>query len=244
MDKYSNFLIAPNCLLILGMVLVLISFRKNRDLEYLRLWINALLLIVAENIAFMVYLTPLSPFFHNFSHTCALDADHLAGVAFFWTASGSLRLIRHSKIYIVLCAVPHLLILTAYGMALQVRSLFLALTIGGFVIGILATILLHRSRTYLLGHFAIWLPSIWFAYGGHIHQVPYYSLFGIYAATAIGFYFTLPRKRWGRVIVVTGFAIWSICFLIHPWIKDKYQDWASLADRVWDMEASSSALGC
>jgi diguanylate cyclase len=243
MDKYSSILVVPNCLLILGMAFVLTSLRKKRDLEYLRPWTNALLLIVAEDVAFMLYYTPLSPLLHNISHTCALDAYYLAGVAFFWTASGSLRLIQHSKIYIALCAVPPLLILTAYGMDIRIRSLFLALTIGGFVISILASILLHRSRTYLLGHFAIWLPNIWFAYFDNIHQVAYYSLFGIFAATAIGFYFTLPRKRWGRVIVVIGFAIWSICFLSHPWIKDSHQDWAPLAGRFWDLESLVITIG-
>lgn len=243
MEKYSNFLIAPNCLLVLGMALVLSSLRKKRDLEYLRLWINALLVIVAEDIAFMVYSTPSSPLFHKISHVCALDAYYLAGLAFFWTASGSLRHIRHSKIYVVLCALPQVLILSAYGMEIRIQPLFLALTISGFVISVLASIWLHRSRTYLLGHVAIWLPSIWFAYSGQIHKVAYYSLFGIFAATSIGFYLTLPRQRWGRVIVVTGFAIWSICFLTHPWIRDTYQDWASLAGRLWDLESLVITIG-
>jgi diguanylate cyclase (GGDEF)-like protein len=243
MQKYSNLLEVPSCLLILGMALVLTRLRKKRDLAYLRLWTNALLLIVAEDIAFMLYYTPLSPLVHKISHACALDAYFLAGVAFFWTASGTLRLIPRSRIYIVLCAVPHILILTAYGMDLRIQPLFLALTIGGFVLSILATMLLHRSRMYFMGHLAIWLPSIWFAYGGRIHQVAYYSLFGIYAATAIGFYLTLPRKRWGRVIVVTGFAVWSICFLLHPWIRDTHQNWASLADRVWQLESLVITIG-
>ncbi len=243
MEKYSNFLVVPNCLLVLGMVLVLTSLRKKRDLEYLRLWTDALLLIVAEDIAYIIYSTPLSPLIHKISHACALDAYYLAGLAFFWTASGSLRLIRRSKTYVVLCALPQLLIPTAYGMDIRIQPLFLALTIGGFVMSILASILLHRSRTYLLGHFAIWLPSIWFAYHGRIHEVAYYSLFGIYAATAIGFYFTLPRKRWGRVIVVTGFAVWSICFLTHPWIKDVRPDLANLADRVWELESLVITIG-
>jgi diguanylate cyclase (GGDEF)-like protein len=95
----------------------------------------------------------------------------------------------------------------------------------------------------LLGHVVLWLPGIWFAYVGHFRHVAYYSLFGIYAATAIGFYFTLPRKRWGRIIVVTGFAVWSICFLTHPWIRDRFQDWASLANRVWDLESFVVCIG-
>jgi diguanylate cyclase (GGDEF)-like protein len=225
------------------MALVLTSLRKKRDLAHLRLWTNALLLIVAEDVAFMVYSTPLSPLLHEISHACALDAYYLAGVAFFWTASGSLRLIQRSEIYIALCAVPPLLILTAYGMDVRIRPLFLALTISGFVLSILASILLHRSRRYLLGHCAIWLPSIWFAYLGNFHLVAYYSLFGIFAATAIGFYFTLPRKRWGRVVVVTGFAVWSICFLTHPWIRDSHPDWASLAGRIWDLESLVITIG-
>jgi diguanylate cyclase (GGDEF)-like protein len=154
-----------------------------------------------------------------------------------------LRLIQHSKIYIVLCAAPQLLILIAYGMDFHAQSLFLAFTISGFVIGILASLLLHRPRTHLLAQVAIWLPSIWFAYVGHFRHVAYYSLFGIYAATAIGFYFTLPRKRWGRIIVITGFAVWSICFLTHPWIRDRFQDWASLANRVWDLESFVVCIG-
>lgn len=243
MEKYSNLLVTPNCLLVLGMALVLTSLRKKRDLAYLRLWTNALLLIVAEDIAFMVYSTPLSPLLREISHACALDAYYLAGVAFFWTASGSLRLIQHSRIYIALCAVPHLLILTAYGMNVRIGPLFLALAVSGFVLSLLASILLHRSGRYLLGHCAIWLPSIWYAYRGNVHMVAYYSLFGIFAATAIGFYLTLPRKRWGRVIVVTGFAVWSICFLTHPWIRDTHQAWAPLAGRVWDLESLVITIG-
>jgi diguanylate cyclase (GGDEF)-like protein len=243
MNRYSNFLVAPDCLLILGLALVLTSFGKKRNLEFLKLWTSALLVIVAEDIAFMFYSTPLSPLLHEISHACALVAYYLVGLAFFWTASGSLRLIQHSKIYIVLCAAPQLLILIAYGMDFHAQSLFLAFTISGFVIGILASLLLHRPRTHLLAQVAIWLPSIWFAYVGHFRHVAYYSLFGIYAATAIGFYFTLPRKRWGRIIVITGFAVWSICFLTHPWIRDRFQDWASLANRVWDLESFVVCIG-
>ena len=243
MDKNSSFLVAPDCLLLLWMALVLYGFHRKRNLGYLQLWSKGLLLIVVEDIARMFYLAPTSPLIHKITHVCALVTYYFAGLAFFWTASGNLRLAPHCRRYLAICSVPHLLLLTTYGMEMRHRLLFIGLAAGGWATSTLAALVLRYPRVHLLCHAAFWLPSIYLAYGGHFRSVTYYSLFGIYAATALGFYRTLPHKRRGRTIVIAGFATWAICFLTHPLFRDVLQYWNPLASRIWDLERFVITLG-
>lgn len=236
MDKNSSFLVAPDCLLVLWMALVLYSFHRKQNLGYLQLWSKGLLLIVVEDVARIFYLTRTPALVHSITHVCALAAYYFAGLAFFWTACGNLRLAPHFRRYLTIYSLPHVLLLTAYGMGFKYQPLFVALSVTGFVASVTTVLWLRYPRIHLLCQAALWGPSICLAVAGDFRSVTYYTLFGAYAATAMGFYRTLPHKRWGRTIVIFGFGTWSLCFLIHPLTKDALLYWAPLVNHIWDVE--------
>jgi diguanylate cyclase (GGDEF)-like protein len=71
----------------------------------------------------------------------------------------------------------------------------------------------------------------------------YWSLACVYLIAAINFYRRLAPGSTGRVAIVTGFSIWSLCFLLHPWIIDEYPRYADIASHVWNMQKSLISIG-
>jgi diguanylate cyclase (GGDEF)-like protein len=42
--------------------------------------------------------------------------------------------------------------------------------------------------------------------------------------------------------IVTGFTIWSLCLLLHPWIV-QYREYADIASHIWNMQKSLISIG-
>jgi diguanylate cyclase (GGDEF)-like protein len=53
----------------------------------------------------------------------------------------------------------------------------------------------------------------------------------------------LQRKSTGRLAIVTGFSIWALFFLTHPWVMDHYAAHADIASHVWNMQKSLISIG-
>jgi diguanylate cyclase (GGDEF)-like protein len=95
---------------------------------------------------------------------------------------------------------------------------------------------LKRSLRDALYNAIVCVPLIYFMATGLYREGVYFLLFTIYAGTAIGFFITLPHNRWGRRVVVAGFAIWSLCFLTHPWLAQAHPLFNPIAERIWDLQ--------
>src|SRR5580693_6081345 len=52
----------------------------------------------------------------------------------------------------------------------------------------------------------------------------------------------LARNSTGKLAIVTGFAIWALCLLLHPWIV-QYREYADIASHVWNMQKSLISIG-
>jgi len=87
----------------------------------------------------------------------------------------------------------------------------------------------------------------WMAMGYLIHisdyrAAVYWSLCCVYATAAVNFQRRLPAGSTGKLAIVTGFTIWSLCLLLHPWIV-QYREYADIASHIWNMQKSLISIG-
>ncbi len=226
----------PELVAILWMAVVLARLRGREPGDEIHLWIFGLLLFVLEGVAYIVYQIPTSATVHMAMHVIALDAYFLAGIAFFQSATGRQRSLPHSDLYVFLCALPHLALLTMYGSGVRSMEAFLLVAILGFVLSLGAAGVFRRTPIHRLCHAVIWLPIIVSVSLGSFRYMAYESLFFAYMAAAIAFFMTVPPERRGRMVVVSAFSIWSLCFLSHPWLAANHQKWIKLAESIWDLQ--------
>jgi len=226
----------PELVAILWMAVVLARLRSREPGDQIHIWIFGLLLFVLEGIAYVVYQVPTSANVHMMMHVIALDAYFLAGIAFFQSATGRQRLLPYSDLYVFLCALPHLALLTMYGSGVHGMEAFLIVAILGFVLSMGAAVIFRRPSIHWLCHAVIWLPIIFSVSVSSFRYMAYESLFFAYIAAAIAFFITVPPERRGRMVVVSAFCIWSLCFLSHPWLASNHQKWIRLAESIWDLQ--------
>jgi diguanylate cyclase (GGDEF)-like protein len=78
---------------------------------------------------------------------------------------------------------------------------------------------------------------------GNFRAAVYWSLGCVYAIAALHFQRRLPPRSTGRLAIVTGFSIWALFFLTHPWMMDHYAARADIASHVWNMQKSLISIG-
>jgi diguanylate cyclase (GGDEF)-like protein len=232
--KTENVLSLLDCFAFLWIASTLYSFRRKKVLNFLSVWSLGLGFLATEEAARFFYYLPAPAVLHGLFHAISLDSYLFAGLLFLHTSLGKDRLAPRQILYISLCGVLPLIVLSAYGMGAQSRFFFLAAAIIGLAASLLLTAFLRRPKIHLLYHAVMWLPCIGFAHESLFRHVSYYLLFSLYMAIAIGFSATLPRDRMGRGILVVGFGVLSYCFLSHPWVRGS--DWEVVADRLWDTQ--------
>ncbi len=226
----------PELVAILWMAVVLARLRQRDPGDQIQLWIFGLVLFVVEGLARVFYLLHTSTSVHSVLHVIALDAYFLAGIAFFQSATGRQRLLPHSDLYVFLCALPHLALLTMYGSNLRSVDGYLAVAILGFALSLGSAFSFKRSPIHYLCHAIIWLPIIFAVAVSSFRYMAYESLFFVYLATGIAFFLSVPRERRGRMVVVSAFCIWSLCFLSHPWVATTPESWQKMAESIWDLQ--------
>ncbi len=82
----------------------------------------------------------------------------------------------------------------------------------------------------------------WFVTHGTVRQAAYWELFCLYVLAAFAFQKSLPAKSAGRLAIFTGFILWSLCFLVHPWVL-YYPVWQDINEQVWSMQKFLISIG-
>lgn len=226
----------PELVAILWMAVVLARLRERDAGDQIHLWTFGLVLFVVEGLARTAYLMHTSANVHSIMHVIALDSYFLAGIAFFQSATGRQRLLPHSDLYVFLCALPHLALLTTYGSNVRSMPAFLVIAALGLLLSIGAAFAFKRTPIHYLCHAVIWIPIITAAAVSSFRYAAYESLFFVYLAAGIAFYLSVPRERRGRMVVVSAFCIWSLCFLSHPWVATTPDTWQKIAESIWDLQ--------
>jgi diguanylate cyclase (GGDEF)-like protein len=112
----------------------------------------------------------------------------------------------------------------------------------GIVIGVGSSIFLRRSWRYAAMYLTGWIAVAIFIDNGRFRPAVYWTLAFVYAVAALHFYRRLERRSTGRLAIVTGFAIWGLCFILHPWIVD-HTAYTEIASHVWNMQKSLISIG-
>lgn len=235
MGNVTQYLGVPALAAFSLLTVVLVQLRRDKT-GRVRLWIVALVLTALEEAAHAVYIVHTSAAIHVLVHVVALDAYLVAGVTFLESASSHFVHRKRPGAYTTICTAPFLVMMSCYGADMQSYALYIVISVLGLAISLAAVIGMKRPRVHLLVHLGIWLPVIALVALGDVRQAVYTSLAMAFGLTGAAFFHGLPSALKGRLVVVTGFILWALCFLFHPWIAQRHHDWIPLLDQVWDLE--------
>lgn len=238
-----NLLLLPDFFAMTLLVVVLLLVRGKRSDGVIGLWTAGLLLILLECAARIVYEMPTSHAVHMFSHTIALVAYGVAGALFLMSASHVLRRMPRGQTFLWSNVLPHLVLLTVYGMDLKQAYLYRGIVLVGFLIGVISSAWLRRSSPFYAAFALIWTPLLICILHSDYRTAAYLSLFFLFGLSALFFYQSLPNGSRGKIAVVSGFGMWALCFASHPWIAAQHPQWIEFANQFWNMQKFVITVG-
>jgi diguanylate cyclase (GGDEF)-like protein len=241
-----NIALLPDLAAMASLLTILYFLRRRHLQEGVGLWIIGLLFIFVEAIAYAFY-QPSGPL-HIPSHAIALDSYVAAGVIFLWAAAKPLFPRRQSLIYLSANTATLLILETAYAFDVHQREAYRLIAGCGLAVGLALPFLIVRS--YRLGRawwlivvqLLLWLPIRAFGSASMFRDAAYYPLFFLYLLAAIVFSTSLPKESLGKVVIVAGFIMWSMIFLLHSWISTQHS-YIALAAEVWDWQKFLVTIG-
>jgi len=235
-----NYAFLPDLFALAILIVILLLVRQRHSEARANAWLLGLFFTLVEAVAHTFYARQGMP--SSILHVIVLDCYMLAGLVFIW-AGGDQRLTPSSRLlYLTLNSVPLLGLTTIYGLNLRISHVYVPVVVAGMAVGIVSSLVLRRSwrlaASYVLG----WAVAAMLLSQGRFRPAVYWSLACVYAIAALNFYLRLERRSTGRLAIVTGFSIWALCFLLHPWIVDRIA-YADIASHVWNMQKSLISIG-
>jgi diguanylate cyclase (GGDEF)-like protein len=235
-----NYAFLPDLSALTILVVILFLLHRRHPQQQADIWLLGLFFTLVEATAHTFYAPNVIP--DKVLHVIVLDCYLLAGLIFAW-ASNNPRLSRRVRLlYISLNALPLLAINTTYGLNIRVARPYFPSIAAGLVIGVATSLYLRRSWAYAGLHVFGWMAAGLLVSHGDFRYVVYWSLCCVYTIAGLNFYNRLPHNSTGRVAIVTGFFIWALCFLAHPWTV-MYRGYADIASHVWNMQKSLISIG-
>jgi diguanylate cyclase (GGDEF)-like protein len=235
-----NYAFLPDLSALTILIVILLLLRRNHPQKKADLWLLGLFFTLVESVAHMFYSPNGLPI--RSLHVTVLDCYLLAGLVFMW-ASGDEQISRRDRLLsISLSALPLLGINTIYGLHLYTPGIYFPWVVAGLILGVGTSVYLRHSWLRAGLHVVGWVALGYLIYLGRYRDAVYWSLCCVYAITAINFQRRLPRRSTGKLAIVTGFFIWALCFLVHPWIVP-YRAYADIAGHVWNMQKSLISIG-
>jgi len=176
-------------------------------------------------------------------HLIVLDCYLIAGLVFNWAASDQNLPLRGRLISISLNGLTLLSVTSIYGWNIRIPQAFIPFVILGMVIGVANSLVIRSDWRLAIAQIAGWTAMGVLISQGKIREAVYWSLACVYMVAALNFQKRLPTKSAGRLAIVTGFSIWALNFLLHPWIILRYPQYADIASHVWNMQKSLISIG-
>jgi diguanylate cyclase (GGDEF)-like protein len=235
-----NYAFLPDLSALTILIVILLVLRSRHPQQGSDPWLLGLFFTLVEAVAHTFYPPTVAP--TTFLHVIVVDCYLLAGLAF-TLASGEKEPMQKTRLlYVGLNGLPLLLLNTLYGLHLRSPEPYFAVTAVGLVMGAATSVYLRgswvRAGLQCLG----WLAIAVVVRAGNYREVVYWSLCCVYSIAAFNFQRRLPAKSTGKLAIVTGFSIWSLCFLLHPWVVH-YAAFSDIASHVWNMQKSLIAIG-
>lgn len=236
-----NYAFLPDLSALAILIVILYLLYRRHPQEQAGTWLAGLLFTLIEAMAHIFYAPTGVP--AAILHVIVVDCYLVAGLIFIW-ASGGPHLTRKGRLlYLLLSGLPLLVLNTTYGLNLRTTAAYFPAIAIGIIVGTFSTIYLRRSWTLTIANFCGWLAIAFLVHQGDYRKAVYWSLCVVYAIAAINFQQRLPRESTGRLAIVTGFFIWALCFLAHPWIVQYETAYVEIASHVWNMQKSLISIG-
>ena len=240
-----NLLSLPDIAGMIILMAVLEWLRRKYREENVTLWMLGLTFILLEVIA--VALLRNFPSMSRVAHATALDAYVLAGITFGWTAREDLIPGQKHPPLFLLPAIPLFALTTIYGWGCTRTAVYVGITFASLVLGAACAALLvsgtWQFRTkLLLVHAIIWSPMIDMAITGQLRLLVYWGLACLYLLVAVSFRNRVHRGRIGGVMIVSGFIVWALCFLAHPFVRD-VPFLFDIDEQLWTMQKFFVIIG-
>jgi diguanylate cyclase len=236
-----NYAFLPDLSALTILIIILSVLHRRHPQKQADVWLLGLFFTLVEAAAHTFYAPVGMP--NKFLHVVVVDCYLLAGLVF-TLASGYKELNTSIRLrYIVLNGLPLLAINTLYGLHYRTATPYFAFVAVGLIVGMASSIYLRRSWLRAGLHLCGWLAIGFLIKGGDYRAAVYWSLSCVYGIAALNFQRRLPARSTGKLAIVTGFSIWAMCFLVHPWVISHYAAFADIASHVWNMQKSLISIG-
>ena len=235
-----NYAFLPDLSAMTILIVILLLLRQRHPQQQADIWLLGLLITLVESVAHIFY-AQSGPIQRGL-HVIVLDCYLLAGLVFTWDS-------RHHPLsptvrffYVLLNALPLLAITTTYGLHIRTPGAYYPAVAAGLLVAGASSLYLRRTWLVTVIHLGGWLAIGYLIRKEEYREAVSWSLCGIYTIAALKFQRRLPRHSTGRLAILTGFFIWALCFLLHPWVVH-YRAYAEIASHVWDMQKSLISIG-
>jgi diguanylate cyclase (GGDEF)-like protein len=232
----------PDLTAMATLIAILLVLRRRHPGRSIDLWLLGLILILVECLARLFYTSNPKAFLHAPLHALALDSYVLAGIIFTANAGRESFSKLNRLTYLAVNTLPLLALLTLYGLGHENNVQFLYCIICGLLIGVVSSITLQRGWQLVAAHIVSWGPMIWMATHHAFRGTAYWALFCLYVMAALAFQKSLPRKSIGRLVILTGFSVWALCFLFHP-IVNRFPVYQDINSQIWDLQKFLISIG-
>lgn len=235
-----NYAFIPDLFALTILIVILLMVRRRHSEARADAWLLGLFLTLIEAVAHTFYARDGMP--AGVLHVIVVNCYMLAGLVFIW-AAGDQRLTHTSRLlYLSLNGVALIGLTTIYGLNIRVSRAYYPVIIAGIIAGVASSIFLRHKWRYAVLSILGWTAIAVLISKGDFRQAVYWTLACLYAITAINFQRRLERHSTGKFAIVTGFAIWALCFVVHPWTVSS-KDYADVASHVWNMQKSLISIG-
>ncbi|MGD0443225.1 MAG: GGDEF domain-containing protein [Edaphobacter sp.] len=235
-----NFSFLPDLMALAILIVILLLLRRRHPQGRADIWLLGLFFTLVEAVAHTFY--PQNALPHRGLHLVVMDCYLAAGVVFVW-ASGGYSFSRSTElIYLALNTLPLLAMTTLYGLHIYSTVAFFCCIAAGLVIGVSSSLYLRHNWRFAALHVCGWLAMGYVIHRGLYRDAVYWGLCCVYTITALNFQRRLPQQSTGKLAIVTGFVIWSLCLLLHPWIVP-HRSYADIASHIWNMQKSLISIG-
>ena len=232
--------LVPDIAALLGLLLLLGWLRRRHPEQRFGLWLAGLLLIFVEEVAHALSLSPVP--WPRAVHVVALNCFALAGSIFFWGSFPTDTTHPMDRRHLLASVPPLLAFLTLYGMGVTNPVPYYILIGLGLMTGVWTVLRLQLSLVVLALRVSVLLLMAASVQHGNLRLAAYIPLAYTYGFCAWSFLTGLPRESLGRTVIVLGFAVWSLCFLVDPWVS-LHPSLLAFTEQVWSLQPFAVTIG-
>ena len=228
-EKLTNL---PTLAAMLVLIAALLLLQRRSPRIAIGSWLLALGLLFSSQVSW--YFTWYGTNLYPAAHTYRLCVDLLTGVALLLFTGRPLRQLPKGQLLLLWNGVPLLALEILYGMEVFRRAPYFFCAAIGSAVYVMVAVRLRRGWKIPTAQVLGWVAIAGFSAEGNYRAAAYLGLAITYAAAALHVWFRLRKGSLGRLGIVASLTMWSLSFLVHPWILGTR--FRGLGESIWDMQ--------